>query len=49
MRKSIWIELIEWGVLAFVGLFTLGVIALRGEITTPVDAGSTAPLVSFDE
>ncbi len=49
MRKSLWIEVMEWCVLALVLLFLVGVIAMRGEITSPVDANSTAPVVSIGE
>jgi hypothetical protein len=49
MRKSIWIEVIEWCVLAAVGLFTLGVLAMRSEIVTSAEASSTAPVESIDE
>jgi hypothetical protein len=49
MRKSIWIELVEWCVLAAVALFTVGVLLQRGEITSPVEASSSAPVQSLDE
>lgn len=49
MRKSVWIELIEWSTLALVLLFFVGVVLRRGEITAPPNAGSTAPIESVDE
>jgi hypothetical protein len=49
IKKSLWIEVIEWCVLAAVGLFTIGVIVMRSEITAPPESGSTAPVESVDE
>jgi hypothetical protein len=49
MRKSRWIEAIEWCVLALVVLFTAGIIVMRGEITSSADSTSTAPVESFEE
>jgi hypothetical protein len=49
MRKSIWIEVVEWCVLVAVMLFTIGVILMRSEITSSAEASSTAPIESVDE
>jgi hypothetical protein len=49
MRKSLWIEVLEWSVFAFVLLFVMGVLAMRGEITSAAQENPNAPIQSLDE
>ncbi len=49
MRKSIWIEALEWCVLGCVVLFLAGVLAMRGEIVNPPEDSATAPIVTLVE
>jgi hypothetical protein len=49
MRKSVWIEVVEWCVLTVVALFMVGVVWMRGEITMPPESSSTAPVESLDD
>lgn len=48
MRKSKWIELVEWCVFALVALFVVGVFLYRGELTSTQE-NSAAPVLSLDE
>ena len=48
MKKSIWIEWVEWGVFALIAGFVAGVIAMRTEITS-AENNSTAPVHSLYE
>jgi hypothetical protein len=47
MRKSLWIEVVEWCVLGAIMLFLVGVLAMRGEITSSDDA--SVPRYSIGE
>ncbi len=49
MRKSIWIEVVEWTVFAFVALFVIGVFAMRAEITSSAEDNPNVPVQSLDE
>jgi hypothetical protein len=49
MKKSIWIEVVEWCVLVVVTLLLVGVVAKRGEIISPDPTGSTAPIGNLDD
>ena len=49
MRKSLWIEVVEWCLFVAVALFFMGVIAMRSEITSSAQGDSQAPRVSIDE
>jgi hypothetical protein len=49
MRKSAWIEVLEWGFLPVVIVFVAGVVVMRGEITNSPEDGTTAPLVTLAE
>jgi len=48
MKKSIWIEVVEWCVLILVMLVLVGVVVMRGEIISPDRTNSTAPIISLD-
>ena len=47
MRKSVWIELLEWGVFAVVALFVTCVVAMRDEITSLEPENAAAPVQSL--
>jgi hypothetical protein len=49
MKKSIWIEAVEWCVLGAVMLFLVGVVTMRNEIMASPDSTSTAPVETFEE
>jgi hypothetical protein len=49
MRKSIWIEAIEWCLLVVMALFLFGVLALRAEITSSADEHAGAPIASYED
>jgi hypothetical protein len=49
VKKSRWIELVEWCVFALIAVFVFGVVSMRGELTAPPDNGSTAPLETLAE
>ena len=48
MRKSIWLEMMEWFVLALVVVFVVGVVALRQEVTSNAES-ALAPRYSVSE
>jgi hypothetical protein len=48
MKKSLWIEAVEWCVLGLIVLFVTGVVVMRGEITS-ADDGSIAPVQTLGE
>jgi hypothetical protein len=48
MRKSIWLEIVEWCVLAVVVLFVAGVVVMRQEITSNTDS-TLAPRYSVSD
>jgi hypothetical protein len=49
MRKSLWIEVVEWCLFAAVALFLIGVVAMRSEITSSASGDSPVPRESIDE
>jgi hypothetical protein len=49
MKKSFWIEMIEWVVLAVVAIFVLGVVAMRHEITSSSSENPSVSLQPMDE
>jgi hypothetical protein len=49
MRKSLWIEVMEWCILVVVALFTLGVVVMRKDIVASAESTSTAPIESIGE
>jgi hypothetical protein len=49
MKKSLWIECVEWITFALVMLFVVGVLAMRNEITRSDPDNPAAPLQSLDE
>jgi len=49
MRKSIWIEVVEWCVFGLIVLFMIGVLTMREQITASASSDSPVPRVSLDE
>ncbi len=49
MRKSAWIEAVEWVVLALIVLFMAGILVMRAQITSPPQDESTAPVQTLGE
>ncbi len=49
MRKSMWIELVEWCLFAAVALFITGVFAMRSEIISDPPESLTSPVRSLGE
>jgi hypothetical protein len=49
MKKSMWIEVVEWCVFGAVALFITGVFAMRSEIIADQPESLTAPIYSLDE
>jgi hypothetical protein len=48
MKKSKWIEFVEWGVLFGLLLFVVSIVALREEITAPLSEPGIEALESGD-
>ncbi len=49
MKKSPWIELIEWTALALIFIFVVGVFAMRGEILSASQDNPDIPVQSLGE
>jgi hypothetical protein len=49
MRKAMWMEVLEWCVLAVVVLFVSGAFAMRAELTSNEPENPVAPIHSLDE
>jgi hypothetical protein len=49
MRKSMWIEVVEWCVFAMVAVLVSGVVVMRAELTTSEPENPAAPIHSIDE
>jgi hypothetical protein len=49
MRKSLWIEWVEWCLCAGLVALAIAICIFRHEITSPLEASQLAPIVSLGE
>jgi hypothetical protein len=49
MKKSLWIQLIEWGTFALVALFLTGVLLMRDEIIASPEGSFDLPVQGLNE